>query len=280
VRPLHFMRVIKIIFFISVVLCGAIAGPVCGQELRKPTKITEVVVKSTYPVRIDAVINADDKLYVWIDYHNIFKSDPEAGYHRSGFSAKKLQVYEGNRLESETTDLKAMPDPLSVGNYGWIRKGVGSLPHSEDGDNRITVFSQPENTLTKLGFAKDKLVLGPFDYRVNSAWPIGRDEKGFMYVSSYCSNTEEQRKKRGGWEPFAALYVLNRELRLIDSFIYNKTEESDPLEILPTSGGPVFLSKSGNFYSLEWEQPAKTIKIKVRKWTIGKFNGNYAPKAI
>ncbi len=253
--------------YLSAILWAGITGTAAAQELRNPDETKEIVINSTYPVRLNAVIADDDKLYVWVDYRNIYTTNSEEGYHRSGFSAKKLLIYENNKLVREILELKDIPDPLAVGYNVWPLKGIDSLPHGEETANTITVFGHSDkDALTKLGFAKNKFILGPFDYRVVNAWPIGKDEKGFLYVRASGCNTKERRDKRGAWEPFGALYVLNKELRLVDSFIYHKAKEADPLEILSASEGHIFLSKAGYFYSLDWQDYSRYSKIIVRKW--------------
>lgn len=259
-------------FFIGITFCAGFFVPSYAQELRKPTETTEIVIKTTYTVRVAVEIAEDDKLHVWLDYQNIYKTDSLHGYHRSGFSASKLLVYAGRKLVRETSVANEMPDPLSVGYNMWIRDGVDLLPHAEEDAQTITIYGLKDDSLLKLGFNKNKVVLGPFDYRVVSAWPVGKDEKGFMYVRAHGSNTAAQRKERGAWEPFGALFVLNKELRLIDSFIYYKVKEHDPLEIL-TSEGTIGLSKAGNFYLLDVDATAKAIKIKVHKW-VPEVSGN------
>lgn len=250
---------------VSIAFCAGFLAPSYGQELRKPTETTEIIIKTTYTVRVAIEIAEDDKLHVWLDYQNIYKTDSLQGYYRSGFSASKLLVYAGRKLVRETSVINEMPDPLSVGYNVWIREGVDLLPHAEEDAQAIIIYGFKDDSLLKPGFDKNKVILGPFDYRVVSAWPVGKDEKGFMYVRAHGSNTAAQREKRGAWEPFGALFVLDKGLRLMDSFIYYKVKEHDPLEILP-SDGHIGLSKAGNFYLLDLDATAKAIKIKVHKW--------------
>lgn len=237
-----------------------------AQEYREPTETTEVVITSTYPVSAVAAIGADGLLYVWVDYSNVYVTDKKTGYHRAGFAAARLRKYAGTRLVSETTQLKLMPDPLSIDKQSWLLKGVTSGHIGEDGDDKIVVYGQPENSLKGLGFIADRVVLGPFKYRVSSAWPIGL-AGGYLYVNAYCSAPGPKSERGGDMAPFGALYVLNKELLIVDSFVYHKEPGPGPHELLPDTDGRIFLAKNGNFYSVEVGEPAQNVKVKVKKWT-------------
>ena len=246
-------------------LWTGIIGYASAQELRRPTEEIDIVIKSTYPVRINAVIASDDKLYVWVDYRNIWRTDPEKGYDRYGFTAKKLLIYEGKKLVREILGLKDMPDPHSIG-YDSILHGVEVSPISTgQPDNKFTVFATTENALAKLGFANNKFVLGPFNYQINGIKPLLKDYKGFIYIMAQCSNNEEQKNVRGGWEPFQVLYRVNTDGLLVDSFIFN-IPEMDETKIAP-SYETSFLSNGGNFYQVLWPTaPSKRVKITVQRW--------------
>ena len=61
--------------------------------------------------------------------------------------------------------------------------------------------------------------------------------------------------------------TLDKELKLVDSFIFDNGTERDKYEIYPT-GGQEFLTGTGNLYLVASNQPAKIIKLKVKKWRL------------
>jgi hypothetical protein len=248
-------------------LWAGLVGTVNAQEFRKPDEIKEIIIKSTYPVRLAFEMTHDDKLYVWVGFHPVYKTTPEEGYHYTGFLTDKLKVYEDGKLVSEISELKGMPEPKSV-KPARIGFDLELYPRqSEDRANTIVLSSAAGQVLPGLGYTKNEFTLGPFPYQVNLLWAKVEADKGLLYVKANCGNTYDKVEKSGEVDPFSVLYTLDRELKLVDSFVFDKGTKRDKYEIYP-SGGNVYLTRTGNLYLVASDQPAKTIKIKVKKWKL------------
>lgn len=252
---------------LSVVLWAGLVGVPNAQEFRKPDGEKEIIIESTYPVRLAFEVTHDDKLYVWVGYRPVYETTPEEGYHYSGFLADKLKVYEDGKLAREISGLKDMPEPKFIKPAG-IGFDLELFPRtSEDGANTIVLSSAAGKALPGMGYANNRFALGPFPYQVNLVWTRVQADKGLVYIKANCGNTYDKVEKSGEVEPFSVLFTLDRELKLVDSFIFDKGTERDKYEIYPT-GGNVYLTGSGNLYLVASNQPAKTIRIKVKKWRL------------
>lgn len=251
---------------------GAITSPALAQELRKPTELIELVVKSTYTIKVDAAVDKDNKIYIWFDYHDITK---EGGRTWVGFTAQKLQIYERTKLLKEIVNLKDIPKYENIG-LDWSLPGVDWLPAggADEYDNKITFKSTVKDAMGKLGLAKDEVILGPFNHEIIWARPVGQDKNGLLYVIAECSKKKE--KEVPGeykWRRFKMLYKVDKEGRIVDSFIWNEANHIKSKEWLrypwkwPYEGA-AFLGLNGNFHVISWPmtETSKSAKITVRCW--------------
>lgn len=238
-----------------------------AQEFREPDEVKEVVIKSTYPVRLNVVVTPDEEMYVWIGYRPVYKTTAEEGYHLAGFLADRLEVYKDGVLTRKIYDLKDIPNPRTVKNTR-IGFALEMYPRvSEDGADRILLSSAAGRALPGLGFLKSEVALGPFPYQVNSVGSMVQADKGRVYLKAYCGNRNEEYERTGEVKPFMVLFALDRELKLVESFVYDKGNKRD-LNEMHTSNGWDFVSPMGNLYQVDWESPARTFKIKIRKWKL------------
>jgi len=261
-----------VICLFAVMCC--VVSPALAQELRKPTELIELVVKSTYTAKITAAVAKDDKIYVWFDYDNIAK---DGGRTWVGFTAQKLQIYERAKLVKEILELKDIPKDESV-SLDWSLPGVAWMPAggADEYDKKITFKSTVKDAMVKLGLSKDEFFLGPFDYKVIWARPVGQDKNGFLYVIAECSKKKD--KEVPGeykWRRFQMLYKVNKEGGVVDSFIYDEAKHIKSAGWMrypwkwPYEGG-AFLGLKGDFYIISWplEATSKSTKIIVRRWVI------------
>lgn len=259
--------------YLSTFLLAGIAGAVHSQEFRKPDEITEIVIKSTYTSYPASEFTPDEKLYVWVGYRPIWKwktTPEEEGYHHVGFWADKLLIYRDGRLVREISDLKDMPDPKSIKSeyIGYDLRVFPHLSEQEDG-NKIVLSSAAGNFLLGLGFKRNEMTLGPFPYQVNFVWTRVQADKGLVYVKAHCGDKYYEAKKRRAVNPFSVLYILDRELKLLDSFIFDKGMKKDKYELYP-SGGKVYLTGTGDLRQVKIEKSAKHLNIKIKKWRLTK----------
>lgn len=255
------------LIYLSAILCAWASGAVGAQEYRKPDEIKEIVIRSTYPVNLALEMTQDEELYVWIGYRPVYKTTPEEGYHLSGFLTDTFQVYKNGRMARETAVLKDIPNPRSI-KTARIGFDLEIYPrHGEDRANTIVLSSAAGKALPGMGFTKDRFTLGPFPYQVNGLWTKVRSDKGLVWLKANCGNTHEKVEKDGVVDPFYVLFTLNKELELIDSFVFDRGREQDKYEMY-TSGGIEFLTNTGNFYQVGREWSGKKTKITVKKWRL------------
>ena len=253
----------KNLMCVFAVMCG-VAVPALAQELRKPTEVINLVVKSTYPVDASLDVGADGKFHVWHNAASVWKGEGQP----EGFSASKFEVYERKKLVKEIYELKDIPRTrtLIVNNVSgmtWPRGGGSEY------DNKITYDGVPPE-----GFPKG-FVVGPFSYTVIWSRALGVAKNGFLYISAEIETyTEKPAKGKLNRRRFHMLYVVNNKIKIVDNFT------SAEATYAPRTGqgarypwewrdsGADYIDSEGNYYDVVWTDghPRVDNKITIKRW--------------
>lgn len=260
----------KNIICVLAVVCG-VASPVLAQELRKPTDVTVIKLQDDSPGDLAPIIDEKGRLNVWFYSKNLKLSN----------RLRKFQIYENSKVVKEINNLNEIPQPETVG-ISIKRPELSSTTvwhpfgGANDYEKKITFEG-----MVSLGFSKDKFILGPFSYDVVWASPIGFDKAGFMYIVAECEK-ERAKAKKGQYElrRFKFVYKINKEAKIIDSFIFDEAKHVDlgkwtryPWE---WSLEGTNIDENGNFYTTTnlpyyrittaEEYKPKYTEVEIRKW--------------
>lgn len=249
----------KNIICVFAVIYG-VTAPAFAQELRKPTEVINLVVKSTYPVDVSLDVGADGKFYVW--YNSRTEGD------QAVFMADKFEVYERKKLVKEIYELKDIPRTrtLIVNNVSGM-----TWPHGggSEYDNKITYDGVPPE-----GFPKD-FVVGPFNYTVIWSRALGVAKNGLLYITAEIETyTEKPIKGKLNRRRFRVLYKVNNKAAIVDSFA------SAEAAYVPRTGqggrypwewrdsGATYIDSDGNFYDVicALNHPQVDPQVTIRKW--------------
>lgn len=206
------MKSYKYSFFVLAFLGG---GLVFAQEKRSPVEKYAFEVESNSPADISTSVDVTGKIVVWSNY--LQKVDNRGEF--VSFSAKKYQIFERGKQVKTTQNLKDIPRHESVGvKRVSFSDGIEWSPSGGiEQDDKIAFKG-----MSKIGFQNDEFVLGPFDYTIRWATPLGLSKSGFLYVAAECVAVGKgDLATERDMKVFRIVYKLNKTGRLIDSYIYD-----------------------------------------------------------
>lgn len=190
----------------------------CAQEMRAPIEKYDFDVEASSTSDITVAIDTSGRVAVWSKYSE--KRDDRTK--TVTFKAKKFQVFDHGKSIKIVQELKDIPrrDSVGVKEVSFL-DGIEWTPSGGiERDNKI-IFKG----MAKLGFTSDSFVLGPFEYTIVWAKPIGLSKRGFMYVVAECNKPVDTSKSGPeNQRVFKMLYKLSKAGQVIDSFVFSEAK--------------------------------------------------------
>ena len=248
-------------------------------ESRKPDEVINLLIKSTEPTSVRVAISTVGEVAVWFDYGIANKGDnskllvsPEFKKSKFnmykepigveiGYTARKFQLYAGQKLLMTESKLENIPRYESVGIYQFdlMHRGMDVLPQGHMSASDKLRFANME----KFGFKNNEFVIDPGGYYFIWARAIGMDKEGFLYVAAEGSAYKK--------DPERMLFKINKEGAVADSFTYARAHRKKMFvrDLWAwEDDGVIQLDRDGNFYSITWPRNHHYLnnKIVVKRW--------------